>query len=310
MDDKAPRSKVISMNEDIGTLIRRGFETWRGNLNLAVPFVLMIVAIMVLGVAMVFAAMYPLTTTSPELLSTAGDLEDPEELVNLLQGASGLGLAAAIILIGILAMTLLASFFTAGAIGMAKEATVSGKTGLREMWASGRRHFISLFLAEVVMMVVILAGVLLLTLPFLSGLTGALEASEPELGTLVLWGVLLIAFSLLVSILLAMVPYALVVEGLGPVAAIKVGVGFFRSNKMEVFLMWVVVMAVSVAIQFLAAPFSGSEAASAVVSSLSGIVSILIISPLSTVWWTRLYMTRSGKMPEVGALQDEGVKYL
>jgi len=74
MDDKAPRSKVISMNEDIGTLIRRGFETWRGNLNLAVPFVLMIVAIMVLGVAMVFAAMYPLTTTSPELLSTAGDL--------------------------------------------------------------------------------------------------------------------------------------------------------------------------------------------------------------------------------------------
>ncbi len=48
MDDKAPRSKVISMNEDIGTLIRRGFETWRGNLNLAVPFVLMIVAIMVL----------------------------------------------------------------------------------------------------------------------------------------------------------------------------------------------------------------------------------------------------------------------
>jgi hypothetical protein len=49
MDDKAPRSKVISMNEDIGTLIRRGFETWRGNLNLAVPFVLMIVAIMVLA---------------------------------------------------------------------------------------------------------------------------------------------------------------------------------------------------------------------------------------------------------------------
>lgn len=298
------------MNEDIGTLIRRGFETWRGNLNLAVPFVLMIVAIMLLAVAMVFAVMYPLITSSPELFSTAGDIEDPEELMELLQGAGNLGLAAAIILIAILAMALSGSFFTAGAIGMAKEATLSGKTTLKDMWSSGKKHFLSLFLVEIVMMVVVLIGVLILTVPFIADLMGAFETTVPEFGPLLLWIALLIAFSLLVSIILSMVPYALVVEGLGPVAAIKAGIGFFRSNKMDVFLIWLVVMAVSVAIQFLAAPFSGSEAASAAFSSLSGIVSVLIISPLTTVWWTRLYMTRAGKMAEGGRPRDEGVKYL
>jgi len=298
------------MNEDIGTLIRRGFETWRGNLNLAVPFVLMIVAIMLLAVAMVFAVMYPLFTSSPELFSTAGDLEDPQELMELLQGAGNLGLAASIILIAILGMALSSSFFTAGAIGMAKVATLSGKTTLKDMWSSGRGHFFSLFLAEVVMMVVVLVGVLVLTLPFIADLMGAFETNEPEFGPLLLWIALLIAFSLLISILLAMVPYALVVDGLGPIGAIKAGIAFFRSNKMDVFLIWLVVMAVSVAIQFLAAPFSSSEAASAAFSSLSGVVSVLIISPLTTVWWTRLYMTRAGKMAEAESPRDEGVKYL
>ena len=48
------------MYEDIGTLIGRGFETWKRNLNLAVPFVLMITAIMLLAIVMAFLASYHL----------------------------------------------------------------------------------------------------------------------------------------------------------------------------------------------------------------------------------------------------------
>lgn len=298
------------MYEDIGTLIRRGFETWRQNLNLAVPFVLMIVAMMILAIFMVVLAFYPLITGSPEVFSTAGEIESPEELAKLLSSATNLGLAASILLGGILLIYLASSFFTAGAIGMAREATDKGRTSTKEMWASGRRHYLNLFAAEVIMMVVVIAGVVVLSLPFLSDLMGILEANEPEFGPIILWILLIAVYGLLVSIVLAVVPYALVVGGLGPIAAIRSGIGFVSSNKMDVFLIWLVVIAVSMAVQFLGIPFSGSQTASGIFSMLNGILSVLVISPLTTVWWTRLYMTRTGKIGEVETVRDEEVKYL
>ncbi|UEC42375.1 MAG: putative Membrane protein [Methanothrix sp.] len=298
------------MYEDIGTLIRRGFETWRQNLNLALPFVLMIVVMMVIAVVMVISAFYPLITGSPELFSTTGDVQSPEELAELLSSATNLGMAAAILLGGILLIYLALSFFTAGAIGMAREATDVGKTSTKEMWASGRRHYLNLFIAEVLMMFFIIAGGLVLSLPFLSDLMGILGANEPEFGPIILWVLLLIFYGFIISVALAIVPYALVLSSLGPIGAIRSGIRFFLSNKMDVFLIWLVVIAVSMAIQFLGVPFSGSETASAFFSMLTGILSVLVISPLTTVWWTRLYMTRTGKIREVEPVRDEEVKYL
>ncbi len=298
------------MYEDIGTLIGRGFGTWKRNLNLAVPFVLMIVAIMLLAVVIVLLAFYPLITASPDVLSTAGDVEDPQQLMELLSSVTNVGLLVVVVLLGILIMSLTTSFFTAGAIGMAKEATATGRTTLKDMWASGRRHYLNLFLAEVLIMIVVIAGLVVLSLPFVADLAAGVESGDPKFGPLVLWIILFVAYSLLISIALAMVPYALVVEGLGPISAIKAGIGFFRSNKMDVFLIWLVVLAVSMAIQFVSVPFSGSETATAIFSMLGGVVSVLVISPLTTVWWTRLYMTRAGKISEVAAVQDEEVKYL
>ena len=298
------------MYEDIGTLIGKGFETWKRNLNLAVPFVLMIVAIIILAFIMAFLILYPLFTTSPEVFSAAGGVEDPEQLMELLSSVTNVGVLAAVILLGILIMWLTTSFFTAGAVGMAKEATHAGRTTLKDMTASGRRHFLNLFLAEVLTTIVVFAGFVLLSLPFLSDIAALFEANDPEFGPLFMWIILIIIFGLLVSLLLAMVPYALVVEGLGPVGAIKAGIGFFSAHKMDVFLTWLVVQAISVAIQVLGAPFSGSETASGIFSMVNGVVSVLVISPLTTVWWTRLYMTRTGKISDVEAVIDEGVKYL
>lgn len=298
------------MYEDIGTLIKRGFETWKRNLNLAIPFVLMIVAIMLLAVVMAFIVLYPLITTSSDVFSTAGDVEDPQQLMELLQSMTNIGLLVAVVLVGILIMSLMAAFFTAGAIGMAKEATETGRTTLKDMWASGKRNYLNLFLAEILMMIVVMAGLIVLSLPFISDLAAGVESVDPEFGPLILWIMLIIVYSLLVSIVLAPIPYVLVVESLGPIGAIKAGIGFFWSNKMDVFLIWLVVLGVSMAIQFVGVPLSGSETASAIFSMVSGVVSVLVISPLTTVWWTRLYMTRAGKISEVVEVQDEEVKYL
>jgi len=56
---------------------------------------------------------------------------------------------AAVIITAILAM-LISAFFTAGAIGMAKVATQTGKTSMSDMKDYGRRKFISLLFADII----------------------------------------------------------------------------------------------------------------------------------------------------------------
>jgi hypothetical protein len=112
--------KAVSMHEDKGTIIEKGFETWKRNLKLTVPFVLMLVAIMLVAVAMAVILLYPLISASPEFLSTAGNVEDTEHLMELLSSVTNVELLQAVVLLGILAIFLASSFFTAGAIGMAK----------------------------------------------------------------------------------------------------------------------------------------------------------------------------------------------
>jgi len=288
------------MYEDIGTLIKRGFETWKRNLNLAVPFVLM-VAIMLLVIIM---AVLVLITTSPDVLSTTSDVKDPQQLMDQLRGLINIKLLAVVVLVGILILSLIANFFIAGAIGMAKEATETGRTTLKDMWASAKRHYLSLFLAEVLIQIVTIAGLIVLSLPFISDLVAGIESGDPKFGPLVLWILLLIVYILLISIILAIVRYALVVDSLGPIGAIKAGIGFFSSNKMDVFLVWLVVLVISMAIGFVTGlvrvPLSGSETASGIIPIVNGAVTILVISPLTTVWWTRLYMGRTGKLGEKG----------
>ncbi|HII07507.1 MAG TPA: hypothetical protein HA349_09410, partial [Methanotrichaceae archaeon] len=207
------------MYEDIGTLIKRGFETWKRNLNLAVPFVLM-VAIMLLVIIM---AVLVLITTSPDVLSTTSDVKDPQQLMDQLRGLINIKLLAVVVLVGILILSLIANFFIAGAIGMAKEATETGRTTLKDMWASAKRHYLSLFLAEVLIQIVTIAGLIVLSLPFISDLVAGIESGDPKFGPLVLWILLLIVYILLISIILAIVRYALVVDSLGPIGAIKAG---------------------------------------------------------------------------------------
>jgi hypothetical protein len=110
---------------------------------------------------------------------------------------------------------------------------------------------------------------------------------------------LLIIYALIVSLFLAIVPYALVVDSLGAVEAIKASIRFFRYNKFDVFILWLVILAISLGLQMVGSSVSTGDAVNfQPLSIVMGLVNLLVLEPLSAVWWTRLYMTRTGRLAE------------
>ncbi|MHC1631727.1 MAG: DUF7847 domain-containing protein [Methanotrichaceae archaeon] len=297
------------MYEDIGTLIRKGFNTWKHNLNLAVPFVLNVVIIGLLAFITLVLVLSPLMSILPNLATSPAEIEDAEEILGVIEGAveSNLGIVIAGLIIFLLIVFLVNAFFTAGAIGMARGATENGRTSLSDMWIAGKTRCTSLFAAQILVGLLMLAGFVVLSIPFVSTAMNGITTGNLAIGPIAIWVALIIIYGLLISLALVLMPYALVIDDLRPVNAIKTGINFFRSNKMDVFLVWLIIAAISMAVGSVNTIFSGSETAYVVWEALSAIISLVVIAPLSTIWWARFYMTRTRKMTEP---EDEEVKYL
>lgn len=283
--------------EDVGGLIGKGFDLWKNNLNLCIPFVL--------SLFISILALLPLIGALALILGSKVDLQTlesitSEELLSIVE-SSLLAIAVAVILTALL-MALIGSFFTAGAIGMASQALETGKSTTDVMWSSGRRHLWNMFLANIITGVIVIAGAAFL-LPGVLLLIPSFDPTPQTVGLLVAGIMLLILYALAVSLFLAVAPYALVVDNLKAVEAIKSSIGFFRFNKFDVFVLWLIVVAISMGLQMIGSSTSAGDSASfQPLSVVTGMVSLLILAPLSTLWWTRLYMSRTGK------LRDDGVK--
>ncbi|MDM7935627.1 MAG: hypothetical protein QUS08_09595, partial [Methanothrix sp.] len=193
----------------------------------------------------------------------------------------------------VLLVLLITSFFTAGAIGMAREAMRRGRASTGTLWPTGRAHTAGLFAANILVGLITAAGLLLL-LPGIA-LSGSQAWAELPL---VICIILLIIYALIVSLALSAAPYALVLEGLGPVQAIMASVEFFIYNKFDVLILWLVVLALSAGVQMAAGAFAAEGPAATYIAAAAGLVELVVLSPLSTLWWTRLYMSRRGLLEE------------
>ena len=281
------------MYEDIGKLIGGGFSIWRRNLNLCVPFLLAIVFSLL--------AIVPLVALAAVLFGSTQNIESitsPEEFISRF-GADLPGLAIAFLLF-ILVVYLVNSYFTAGGIAMAEQAVTEGKTSTIVMWSAGKRHFRDMFVASILMGLIMLAGLIfllpgLLSLPF--GELKNIQAHPNAIGLLALGTILLILYLLVMSLVLAIVPYALVVDVLGPIGAVKASIRFINYNKFDVFILWIIVVAISLGLQMVvsSAAAAGAEAVQGALSILVSVVNVIVIAPLANVWWTRLYLSRTGK---------------
>ena len=291
--------------ESINELIGRGFSLWRDNLNLCIPhllgFFFSLMALFAGLMAVIFSGLLPLEELNETALQEMQYVEDMEEMQMLwgqmgehlagLQSSEILQMASAILAIFIL-IALVEAFFAAGAIGMSRQALEKGRSSTSAIWQAGRRHFLSLFLAELLMTLIILMGMLLLLPLLAAGLEG--------LGLLaVALALIAIFYALALTIILSTMPYALVLEDLPPLRALRASIDFFRYNKFDVAVLWLVVVALSLGLQMVSGAISsGQPGQGQPLSAITGMISLLVLAPLSNLWWTRLYMSRKGMLKQ------------
>ncbi|OPY52009.1 MAG: hypothetical protein A4E48_01299 [Methanosaeta sp. PtaU1.Bin060] len=281
--------------ENVGDLIGRGFRTWMGNLNLCIPYLLDVVLslLIIVPITAAFAGSFaPL-----ENLNMTG-VEDVQEQFPILMDTLPALIGAFLLLI--ILLSLISAFFISGAIGMARQALETGEATLGAMWSSGRKNFVNMFLTNIIAGIITVAGLLFL-IPGMVLLPRPLQPEPQAMGLLLIGFILLILYALVISLVLAAAPYALVVGSTGPIEAVRASVKFFSYNKFDVFVIWLVILAISLGLQMIGGAIStGNSGVFQPLPILTGVVNLLVLSPLSTVWWTRLYMDRTGKLTDIG----------
>jgi len=279
------------MTEDLGTTIRNGFETWKKNVVICLPFVFSwiltsIVVLMILGVAVL--------ATLPALVSNLDALDElPPELIfqQLSLLFQNVGIILIAFAVAIIVSMVIDAFFWAGAIGMAKEAIKTGHTDLSHMINYGKRKYVSIFVTNLIIGLLSLVGLVFLIpgiLSILPKLSRLPALSESEVVTLIaLFGVGFLAFilyTITISILFALPRYVVVINDVGAVDGIKTGLRCFMRNKLAVFLLWLVIVAVNILATALGAlPYIGGI--------LMLILLIVVVLPLTVIWWSRLYLS-------------------
>jgi hypothetical protein len=284
------------MVEDIGKIIRNGFETFTKNLNLSIPFVLntfitglVAVIMFVVGFFLIFG---PVLSSFERITTPEGFMATivPFLAQHILE-------IAIVIIISFVIILFLATFFTAGAIGMAKQATENGKTELSAMIEAGKKNVLNLFLAEVLVGLLSLAGIVFLVPGAMKFNLAQLQSPE-NIGSFILLagGLLLwVLYLLILNIVLGPFRYALVVDNLGPIEGIMAGFNFFNKHKMDVILLYLVTIAVGIIFGIINQIIGRIPVISIFWFFISLGINVIVISPIFTVWWIRLYMERMGR---------------
>ncbi len=301
------------MAEDFSSILSSGLNTWKSNIKICIPFILSFASIMLFSIIYFLAlaivggiilgvAISPLTSTgSPEAF---------QQMIALLTGGMIIGLLIIIIavILYIVLVILLNSFFMAGAVGMCKEAIEKGSTSISTMLEYGKRKTLSLFLANIITTAIIFLGFILIGGLFI-GIGLLLGISLPQGGTpsmmlllVILVGVcVLILYGIIVDIIFSPVEYAVVLSDLGGLEGVKKGVSFTLQNKLYVFLLWFITAVISLTIEVIRFLINLGIS---VLPELLGLVITLcvvgiyllllfiIITPVYTVWWSKLYLSR------------------
>jgi len=284
------------MVEDIGKILGKGFETYTGNLNLGIPFVLnFVIATLLLVLILGLGFLYILGSSFELLESTATPEAAVLTLIPIIK--QHLPEILVLVVLFILLSTFFQSFFVAGAIGMAQKVTETGKSELSTMMETGRKNVINLYLADILVSLLYLAGIVFLVPGAMKADIGSLLSPENTGAILLLLGgvLLWIIYIAALSLVLAIFSYALVIENLGAIDGILEGIRFFKSHKLDVFLLWMITGAIVLALALIGQVAASLPIINVIWPFVNIFFSVLVIPPLTTLWWVRLYMERTGK---------------
>jgi hypothetical protein len=291
------------MSENLENIINKGFHSWTRNLNICIPLVTNYV---LQFTVMFFAAIAAIFLFFGRNLSSIASMTE-NELFELMSVSIMEYLTGAIIMafLVFLILLLIDAYFFAGAIGMSQNATASGDTSIADMFNAGSSNCINIFLANFLIMLMKIAGIIfvvpgaILTRNYME-VMGSTQFTSGIV--LLLMGIFIwVIYLLILNVVLAIVLYSIVIERTGAMDGIIKGYDFFMDNKLSVFAMWLFIFAVStvVAIIFLfigeVIAFIGSDGLNMIWSMGSQILILVTVQPLIVIWWTRLYMVRTGK---------------
>lgn len=288
--------------ERIGEVLRNGAYTWKQNPVLCVPFLLtfffqiLFFVFLLIGLAAIIGTdtVTDIQSQVSEIARMAQYADEPpiEEMTELSRViAPFIGIFIAVFTILVIGCVLIQTFFSAGAIGMAKTATMTGTTGTGDMLRYARQSALDLFLAGIVIALLFLVGIVFL-LPgaIMIMITGSIMVQA----IIMLIGfIFLFLYIVVLSIGLAPVKYALVINHAGPIEGITKGWSFFSDHKMDVFLIWLMMIGISIILGMVGQIFYINPVSAVVWQFVGTLINLVIVMPLITVWWTRLYLSRA-----------------
>lgn len=299
-------------NVNFGDILEGGFRTWKHNFILCIPFligmIMSVIVVLLILLPTFFAVFFPLFSQ----YVTYPTAEQSAQMYSTFMTTftQNLWLFIGIYALIIILVGLIMSFFTAGAIGMAKQAILTGKTNLNHMVEYGKKKYISYFGASILVGLVMFVGVLLLIPGFIalfSNMNVLIQhPTNPEILSimypLIIGGILSLLYFIPVSIILALVPYSVVLDDLKAFDGFYKGIHMFWRNKVNVFiiwLFWIVTLIIAVIL--------------AVIPYIGGILEILFLIffalPVVTIWWSKLYLTltKPATEPSNAPIQEKQV---
>lgn len=279
-------------------IIHDGYAAWRKNLNLCLPFVLEIFVIAFL--LFIFLTVVISVLLLPALPEVATGLTQQElrEMLTRRISENVQMIAFATALFFLISLPVVA-FFRAGMIGMARTAHMEGRCTLYNMVEEGRKRWMSMLGAIATILLLCLSGAIFLVpgwkdIPEI--VKGAISSKgSTDLALIVLshpgfiWGSLAwVAYVAILTLIMSLVMYAIVIDGTNAVEGIKRGVSLFLSNKLDVFMMWLLTVSLLISITFVAnVLFPVLRELAALLYYLA---LILFFRPLVVSWWTKFYL--------------------
>lgn len=285
--------KETLMHEDFDVIIKNGFKTWSRNIIIAVPFLLNMITTILFSFFAIFIFM--MIFMMPHISSsTISDDITSDTFIQIFQSITQQNLLL-LLIVGICIIFIfmfISTFFEAGAIGMSKVALIKGDTNLSDMWQIAIKNVFKLLLANILIILIVLAGFILFVPAIL--FTNVLSVNQtPSSITiiLILMGLIIwIGYVLLATIFLFFTKYALVVDNLDPISAVEKSIQFVKNNLVDTVLMILLTISINIFIQafdYLLSPYGDFFV------FITFFISLLIVQPLTTVWITRMYMNRN-----------------
>jgi hypothetical protein len=301
------------MTETLEKIITKGFNTWIKNLNICIPLVInYVITLLIETFAIVIIIVGILgININDEMLFTSN-----EEVIELFLSSvdENLVFIAILAALYIIITMLTSSYFSAGAIGMCQSATSRGDTTIEDMISAGNKNFIHVFMANLLIGLMVLAGIVFMVPGglLIGNNIDTIEAGQLGLGIiffimgLFIW----VIYIIILSVILSMVMYAIIIERIGALEGIHKGYQFFMDNKLSVIFIWLISIIITFTIgsiffvigQILT--LTGIIGLNMIWSLGSSLIIITTIRPMIMVWWTRLYIVKTGKSPYIDDLLD------